>query len=61
MFMTKQCCFKTNIDNKKTEVRGMRRILEFLEEIGDYIRYEVNWDFWGSLIIGWILMQILFQ
>lgn len=37
----------------------MRRILEFLEDLGEYVRYEINWDFWGTLIVTYILLQIL--
>ena len=36
----------------------MRKIFDFLADAAEYIIYEINWDFWGTLIVTYILLQL---
>ena len=37
----------------------LTKIKDFLEEAAEYIIYEINWDFWGALLVTYVFLKLI--
>lgn len=38
---------------------ALTKIKDFFGEAAEYIIYEINWDFWGSLLVTYAFLKLI--